>query len=537
MIKDFSRQHRSIKYISKTQPALNAQLGFMKTLTDNVTVICEAQYTAEAGIGKLAAKMNQGSGREMCGRFAEIENFYGEANRGLTFLQKTTSDSLAKIRSGHLEGANKNRSNLDEIDMKSGNNNATKERAPLVTFPHSTGTELDPTAKIETASSPHISLREELGIIWGANLTTSKGQQAADFKPDSNSFYGGVLSRLENESKQLKFLNEKFAVQKAKMGSMRNDCVAAGFELPPSTVADTASEQPDISGYKSPTERHPQKDADLDPNAGRTQQPPATLATDTSDTNTDTNTNTDLSLLNGDDRLKNPPYVPPEKEPKPEKPPVKTEEEGWISRNSGLLLTVGGGAAAVGGLLWYKNSQDKKAKREAEALEMEANAMAASQSNSTSSSTSTSTNTDSTVGGTPANEATPQGSKLVISGIPSGSVAANTRLPEITVAIINPAGILTQDSQTEIIVSCIQPAGCSLSGTGQARTSAGKAKFNDLRFTSAHESVKLMFTAPGFDSVTSVSFGVTGGSGTDTTTATSTSTTTSTSTNTGGNRE
>lgn len=534
LIKDFSRQHRSLKYISKTSRSRSAQQSYMKYVTDNVTEICDNLLNAEKKVIAFAAELNKGSGAGMCSRFAEIESIYANANTNLAAVKGGLSQRLDHLHNILLEKADANRIELDDMD-KAGIN--TNEASPLVTFPHSTGATIDANAKIETANTSYMSLRQELGMLWGKQYTTAKTTVPKSTKMDPNSFYGRILTEMEREGKKLDQINEQLTVQQQKMESTKNECAIVNGNDP--VKATPASDQPDISGTE-----HTQKEGDLDPDAARlasnsasnTNTNTGTYTQSTTDTNTDTNTYTDPTLLNDDGRLKNPPYVSDTNTDTNTntKTNTNTNEEGWISKNSGLLLTVGAGAAAVGGLLWYKNSQDKKAKRDAEALEMEANAMLAANSASSSSSTSTSTSTDSTTGGTPANAATPQGSKMVLSGIPSGSVAVNTKLPEITVAIINPAGILTQDSHTEIIVSCVQPAGCSLTGTGQAQTSAGKAKFSDLRFTQAHESVKLMFTSPGFDSVTSVSFAVTGdGGGTSTTTSTSTST----STNTGGNRE
>jgi hypothetical protein len=358
-------------------------------------------------------------------------------------------------------------------------------------------------------------LHKEFVGIWGArfyNQTTKEAHQADRFYYEKNSIFGNVIFRLEQNKEDSKDVVSQMDQARKNLAQSYQNCESFAPDAFAGNVITASADDSDISGVKSPTELHPQKDADLGPDAARkyNEEHPVVNPSETPGSLVET--------PEGENPDKSSPYEkdgdkdwrasaePP--------PPPKAKEEGWISKNKGLLLTLGAGAAAVGGILWYKNSQDKKAGDDASVLEMEARALASSQSGSGSSSdtgsSSGSTGTDSTVGGTPANISTPQGSKLILSGAPSGA-SVNAILSEITVSILNPDGILTQDSHTDITVSCAEPAGCSLTGTLTVNTDAGKSKFNDLRFTNADQNVKLQFSAPGFEPVAAGTFNVTGG--------------------------
>lgn len=505
-----TKQHRSSHYASATAYSVQVQDGYLFRLQSLVTEICDAQLGAERGMKELSGEISETSAlsdkTQMCGRFEQLDAIYKKSNNGITKVNQEIRTRVESLKKFYVESANINLHNLDKIPDSGV---ATLVSGPAVQptmWQRFFGGGPKPIPK----KMP--SLREEAAMVWGGNAK----ELQENFVPDPNSLFGGIVSRLENDLKASENSSKRLTQKNDEIKELQEKCGIGIEDYGMHRIKPSA--QPDITG--TPEEQRARL-ASADPSKivppGTPPQQPVVPPVDPSG--------------------KTPPYDPLKPDPA-KQPPPKKEEESWFSENKGMLLTVGAGAAAVGGLLWYKNDQDKKAKKNAAALEAEASSSISSSSNSSSSSSSTSTSTDSTVGGTPANSATPQGSKFVLSGIPSGSVAVNTKLPEITVAIINPSGILTQDSHTEIIVSCVQPAGCSLTGTGQAQTSAGKAKFNDLRFTSPHESVKLMFTAPGFNSVTTVAFDVTGsGSGTNTNTNTATSTSTSTSTNTGGNRE
>ena len=137
------------------------------------------------------------------------------------------------------------------------------------------------------------------------------------------------------------------------------------------------------------------------------------------------------------------------------------EEESFLSKNKGTIVVVGVGAAAVGGVLYYKNQQDKKAKREMEAIEAEAQAAAdlqrrqeqsAGESSSSSSSSSEGAGQGERTGGTPATSATPPGSILIVTGVPSGA-EVDSNISQLTVAIVDPKGILTSDSNTNVTLS------------------------------------------------------------------------------------
>lgn len=194
--------------------------------------------------------------------------------------------------------------------------------------------------------------------------------------------------------------------------------------------------------------------------------------------------------------------------------PAPVEEESWFSKNKTPLIIGGVGVAAVAGALLWKKSEDDKAKDKASLMELEAMAAAQTQQqqNSSSSSSDGSASDDSTAGGSIGANQTPVGSSLMIEGSPSGSVGANTNLPPITVKVVNPEGIMTNDSATDISVSCASstPAPCTLTGTVTVNTDMGKAVFSGLKFTGAHTNVTLLFSAPGFAAVKSGNFDVSG---------------------------
>jgi hypothetical protein len=516
--KTIGDRHRTSHLATAAARSVQAQNSFLYFLQSKTIEICDIQLGAELGMKDLSQKISETSAlsdkAQMCGRFDQLQAGYKKSHDGMATVNDEMSKKLEALKSFFVDSANTNLSNLDQIPEAGTNYLVPGPVVPRTMWQRFFGGASIP--KLNKAPS----LREEAAAIWGNN---AKGLQKADFQPDPNSLFGGIMSRLGNDLKASHLFAKRLETQNGEIQKLQKNCgVVAPNQINPETTP--ASDQPDISGLKSPTELHPQKDADLDPDAAKKHNEANPTEAPVEQT---TETPGSFVIDNNGNRDKVDPYVPETQSSDDDwragaqPPPTKTKEEGWISKNKGLLLTVGAGAAAVGGILWYKNSQDKKAEQDASALEMEARALASSQagSGSEAGSPSGSTNTDSTVGGTPANIATPQGSKLLVSGIPSGSVAANANLPEITVAILNPEGILTQDNQTEIIVSCAEPANCSLSGTGQARASNGKARFSDLHFTSAHQSVKLIFRSAGFESVTSSAFGVTAsdtGSGTNT---------------------
>lgn len=510
-----------------TVSGTGAHTVYYDYLAHTITTVCETQRKIHdffLQYQKQIALTSQSTDKRdeaVCGSFQESEKLYASSSRQIGEFNAAQEKVLNELKKVYQQESQKNKQSILQF----------KERP----------------AEMEK-------LKAEFGGVWGLsffNRTDKSREQLsnADFPIEKTAVFGNVLYRLEQNKEDSKEVVAKMDSARGRMAASYKRCetFSAGAQLP--VMADTASAESDITGNpeeKPGSETPGVTTAATDDDASQT-NPADTNPTDTNPTD-QTQTSAELAeaerlRLERENRVKVEPYVPPKDNDELQTqqqipPPQKVEEEGWISRNKGLLLTVGAGAAAVGGILWYKKSQDKKAEEDANLLEMEARALASSNSSSTTTSvtTSTSTNSDSYVGGTPANGSTPQGSKLVVSGIPSGSVAVNATLPAITVAIINPAGILTQDSYTEVIVSCVEPAGCTLTGTGQARANVGKAKFSDLRFTSAHDTVKLLFTSPGFDSVMSATFSVTGGGGTATATDTSTDTSTNTDT-VGGPRE
>lgn len=206
---------------------------------------------------------------------------------------------------------------------------------------------------------------------------------------------------------------------------------------------------------------------------------------------------------------------PPSPPPSPTPPPAKTEEEeSWFSKNKTPLIIGGVGVAAVAGALYWKKTEDDKSKDKAKNMELEAMAAAQTQQQqaaASSSSSGSSTSTDSTYGGISAANQTTVGSTLMIEGTPSGSVPANSTLPPLTIKVVDPNGIMTTDSSTDITVSCASatPSPCTLSGTLTVNTDKGSAVFSDLKFSGSHTNVTLLFSAGGFTPVKSGNFDVT----------------------------
>lgn len=207
--------------------------------------------------------------------------------------------------------------------------------------------------------------------------------------------------------------------------------------------------------------------------------------TDT-DTNTNTNTNTDTNTRTGA------PIVGADGSPSASQTPPgqqtsTAEEEGWISRNKGTLIVGAGAAAAVGGLLWYKNKQDKEEKKDNRMAEwlasQEDSATATSTATATATSTGTGTSTD------------PDANTLTVTGFPP-SAAVNHVISKITVTITGP-----DKNNAQVSIACVNS--CSLAGTLTKTAMGGTAEFTDLYFTAPHQGVQLRFSAPGMNSVAS----------------------------------
>jgi hypothetical protein len=183
--------------------------------------------------------------------------------------------------------------------------------------------------------------------------------------------------------------------------------------------------------------------------------------------------------------------VPPAGPETPEGP-VDEKKGGigeWASKNKGVLI-LGAGAAAVGGLLWYKNKKDK------EDSDIPAPPLGSGGGGSTATVTviDTSTITDA------------NGYTLSASGFPSGAVAGQT-IGTIVVTVSGPSGGKSPDG-VKVTLGCV--SSCPISGTLTRTVSGGKAEFNDISFTSAKAGVQLKVSAPNINGITSPgSFNVT----------------------------
>jgi hypothetical protein len=450
VINYFGKHHRSTAYGSQTEASIDVQETFFKALKTTVHDVCKLQLEDEKKLEAFRVKVSSSkslSGEEMCARFTEVEGLYTAAGTELESTNTTINSKLSLLRSKFLDDA---KTNVDEV-------------------------------KKITNPIP-VPLWKEISILWGSNAGSIDLSQQ-DFKTDPNSFYGGILGRLEKELLDSKKFTEQLSTERTRMAQNAIDCKGAAAILGRSDV--TGGDDDAIKNTPAETPGGNFGPTDDDAAKKKAEEEAAAAAA--------------AAEAKKRAGAQPPPVITP--------PPA--QEEGWLSRNKGTLLVLGAGAAAVGGILWYKKSQDKKKSKEADEMDEEARLLASNNSGSSSSDTSTSTSMDSTLGGTPASEATPLGSKLVVSGIPAGA-QVNSNLTEITVAIIDPKGILTQDNNTDITVSCDAPVPCSITGTLTSKSQVGKAKFNDIRFNEAHSGVRLKFTAVGFEPVVSgITFDVT----------------------------
>ncbi len=170
-----------------------------------------------------------------------------------------------------------------------------------------------------------------------------------------------------------------------------------------------------------------------------------------------------------------------------------TSEPGWFSRNQDALIVGGVGAAAVGGLLWYKSSSDAEKNKEIKKLKKELKEARKPASTSSASGTSTSTGTNTST--------TTTAKKFITSGIPT-SIYVGIKLPTIQVAIVNPDNTPTTDSTTDVTIGCATPDICSITGTLTVKAVNGIATFDNVEFSNPDQGVKLLFTGANIESHT-----------------------------------
>lgn len=214
----------------------------------------------------------------------------------------------------------------------------------------------------------------------------------------------------------------------------------------------------------------------------------------------------------GDDRRQTPALSTNGEQPTTTNQPK--DSSSWMPSGSTMLMVGGGVAAVAGGVILYKKNQDDKAKAKAHAEELEAIALAnvTEQQNqsatATTTSTSTSTSTDSTVGATPTTQQASHGSTLSINGVPA-QAKVGSNIGTVTIKILGPNNVMTQNSDTDVTISCDSPSPCTLTGQLTVNTDLGEAQFSNVQFTGPHKNVRLKFSAPGFaDAISAAEFDV-----------------------------
>lgn len=332
-------------------------------------------------------------------------------------------------------------------------------------------------------------LQREMRMLWSSKTMAESGGESKNTDISADGIYADMLLQIEKEKQLAKYNIAKLDAAALKMAVCKPiDGVADTTLVPAEDQQKPPPGEGTVVAEKSPEQIAAEQKALDDENA---------------------------RIAAAEAEKSKTPIVVPEPPAKVEPPPVTTTEEkgpGFFARNKGLIIAGGVGAVAIGGILVYKKQQDNKARDKEWNMEAEAMAaVAAQKQNSSSSSSSSSNSSSSTVqnGSNPATNATPQGSILIITGVPSGA-QVESNLSQITVSIVGPNGVGTQDSNTNVSLSCEVPSPCSITGTLTVNTDNGKAVFDDVRFTSKHTGVKLKVAAPGFKSVfTTSTFDVT----------------------------
>lgn len=166
----------------------------------------------------------------------------------------------------------------------------------------------------------------------------------------------------------------------------------------------------------------------------------------------------------------------------------------WASDNKELLIVGGLGAAAVGGVIIYKNQQDKQEKKDKNALYSTAGFVASTQQPD-----------PPVVKKIVVEKIVPQpiklpkhGKTLYAEGHPVEARVDETLNP-IRVTLLDENATPVKDEGIEISVQCTQP--CSLGGVLRKKTVKGQVEFTDLSFSEAQEGVQLRFSCPGLSSV------------------------------------
>jgi hypothetical protein len=471
-------RENSTRYFNSLQSSLNGlrpahtranivvpQNEYLAEVKKSVDELCSLQRVAGEGMRSFSqriAEQERQVNEASCGQISDSRVLYGRAESALALMSSKYASELERLGSGR------------ELFNKSTLNKASIERWGAA---QAEANAADLRASIQALK------REFLGI-WGQDPDRINHLNY-NFSISDSSFFGQILKTLEQEKLGIETDQKLLTFNRTKLEGVEERCRTLRAERGRDTRTDPAPDAP-------PTADPPPADTGLAVTERRDLEERLRAETTLREQR-------DRELADLRNRTPPPPASPP-----PSAPAGKS----FLAENKNLLIVGGAGAAAVGGILYYKNQQDKKAKNKAWDLESDAAvAVNLQQQQHDQSGSSSSVSGDSHEGGTPVSNATPPGSTLAVSGIPSGVSSGNT-LSTINVSILDPKGILTQDSMTEISVSCETPSPCSLTGTLSVTSQKGKAAFSDLRFNAAHKGVKLRISAPGFQSVVSSPFDV-----------------------------
>ena len=478
---------------------MTGQKQLLKGIKDFTKQLCGQYKDSFNATGKLASSINElgGATNQDCARFSQVEQIANDANQKISNLQKGLDQGLVMVKTVFKKMVALNRAALDSLHAEADKNADT-----------------DPFALERSKAG----LEEEYRNIWG-----TEGQrtifESAEFhkrKPFTQKvFFGDLVRALDQISDGYTRNNydrnqyaEQLRASRGSCGNLTNSTLppAPKPEDPNSTLPQTRSAP---EGSKVCDDKVSGTTIDLNGAMGCAQPGASRGGIDTDDRGTDTlsggRNNPEKTDEEKDNKEKN--------KNRSETPVPPKKEESWFSKNSDLLIMGGVGAAAVGGLIYYMKTEDDKKKDKARDMELEAAAAAMTQqqqqnnSSGGDSSSDDGSSNDSFAGGPPAAGQTPQGSTLMVEGTPAGA-SVNQTITTFVVKVVGPNGVMTQDSATDITVSCMDPQPCGLEGTLTVNTDQGKAEFKDIRIKIPNMNVRLQFQAPGFAPVGSSSFSV-----------------------------
>ena len=354
-------------------------------------------------------------------------------------------------------------------------------------------------------------LKLEKDALWGTKQDgAEKNKTGTEDTYDSKSFFGAILNQLDLERSYIKTDKSRMVSTAATLGEMQKRCASTN----PLGVAEPR--QAKISGKLDETSAAAASQA----SAPRCPVNIAEGSISGSCTASGCTAAGCPMIGGGTNNPGAPPppttpapgTTPPPGTPTPTPTPTPTATDtstNFFEEHSTALIVGGVGVAAVGSIIGYKMYTDNKNKKAMEETEAEQLQMTAIQQQNAAASSVTSGSVDASgdsfVGGAPASGQAPVGSTLSVTGIPAG---ASTGVPvsTILVKIIGPNGVMTQDSATNVTISCTHPDSCPISGTLTVVSQQGTATFSNVIFTAPAQNVTLSFSAPGFGAVTSTNY-------------------------------